>query len=165
MIWYFTGKVMKSYLISTNKLLFYGVRPERAPLEAQISSLPRLFSEELAKRVVCCPFPSGTGAPTRPEKSRIRQRLQSITCSGTILFFILTLKIKAKTLLNSSTNYGSPYFAGQEPNWMFNLYRVEFASSEPANYVDVTFVPSEGPIRFHRDLLFSDAPDPGFDVC
>ena len=48
---------------------------------------------------------------------------------------------------------------------MVNLYRVEFALSDPVNYVDVTFVLNEGPIRFHRDLLFSDAPDPGLDIC
>ena len=48
---------------------------------------------------------------------------------------------------------------------MFNLFRVMFEASDPAQYVDVTFIPWEGPVRFERDLLFSDAPAPGFDIC
>ena len=48
---------------------------------------------------------------------------------------------------------------------MFSLDLVEIQDSDPANYVDVTFEPTEGPIRFQRDLLLSDAPEPGFDLC
>ena len=48
---------------------------------------------------------------------------------------------------------------------MLNLDPVIFDVDVPANYVDITFLSSEGPIRFHRDLLYSEAPDPGFDLC
>ena len=54
---------------------------------------------------------------------------------------------------------------GQEPNWMLNLDPVIFDVDDPAAYVDITFLSSEGPIRFQRDLLYSEAPDPGFDIC
>ena len=48
---------------------------------------------------------------------------------------------------------------------MLNLDPVIFDVDDPAAYVDMTFLSSEGPIRFRRDLLYSEAPDPGFDIC
>lgn len=109
------------------------------------------IGQKVAWRLIPCAL-----AP-RSEKSSIRH------CNWLGNNFICQCYTKDRS--ENTSDYRSPHFAGQEPNWMFNLYRVEFASSAPANHVDVTFVPSEGPIRFHRDLLFSDAPDPGFDVC
>ena len=48
---------------------------------------------------------------------------------------------------------------------MVNLFQVAFDSSDPAEYVGINFKPGEGLVRFDRDLLYSDAPEPGFDLC
>ena len=62
-------------------------------------------------------------------------------------------------------------FAARENNhfpfdqiWMFSLDLVETYDSDPANYVDITFESTEGPIRFQRDLLFADPPEPASDI-
>ena len=50
---------------------------------------------------------------------------------------------------------------GRDIYWIFNLWQVDFdEQNNPSQYVDITFTPLEGPIRFERDLLFEDAPGP-----
>ena len=94
------------------------------------------IGQKVAWRLILCAL-----AP-RSEKSSLRH------CNWLGNNFICQCYTKDRS--ENTSDYRSPHFAGQEPNWMFNLYRVEFASSDPANHVDVTFVPSEGPIRFQR---------------
>ena len=50
---------------------------------------------------------------------------------------------------------------GRDIYWIFNLWQVDFdEQNNPSQYVDITFTPLEGPIRFERDLVFEDAPGP-----
>ena len=45
--------------------------------------------------------------------------------------------------------------------WFLGLFKVEFdEASDPSQFVDVTFVVTEPPVRFERGLLFEDAPGP-----
>ena len=55
------------------------------------------------------------------------------------------------------------FLSGLEPNWEYVLAPVMFYNE--GNFVDITFASSEGPITFEKGLLFSDAPEPGFDFC
>ena len=45
--------------------------------------------------------------------------------------------------------------------WFLSLWSIKLDDeNNPSQFVDVTFTPTEGPVRFERDLLFEDAPGP-----
>lgn len=53
---------------------------------------------------------------------------------------------------------------GSDEYWFFYLPAVVFdEANNPSQFVDVTFTPTEGSIRFERELQFDDAPGPTDD--